>query len=87
VDTLGVILTSRVEPASIPDQRAGAQLLGGLRPFFPASRTVMVDAGHQSRKLARALRRHEGWQLVISRHGQRAFKIKGLTWIVERRFA
>jgi putative transposase len=58
-----------------------------LRPLFPAIRTVMADAGHQSRKLARALKRHEGWELVITRRGQRAFKIKGLTWIVERSLA
>lgn len=28
-----------------------------------------------------------GWRLVITRRGQRAFKIKGLTWIVKRSFA
>lgn len=76
VDTLGLIITSRVEPAGISDQRAGARLLGGLRPFFPAIHTVMADAGHQSR-----------WGLIITKRGQRAFKIKGLTWIVERSFA
>jgi putative transposase len=80
VDTLGLIMTRRVAPAGVSDQRAGARLLGGLRPFFPAIRTVMADAGHQSRKLARALKRHEGWELVITKRGQRAFKVKGLTW-------
>ena len=87
VDTLGLIITCRVEPAGISDQHAGARLLGGLRPFFPAIRTVMADAGHQSGTLAQALKRHEGWELVITKRGQRAFKIKGLTWIVERSFA
>jgi len=87
VDTLGLIVTNRVEPAGISDQRAGARLLGGLRPFFPAIHTVMADAGHQSLKLTRALKTHEGWSLVITKRGQRAFKIKGLTWIVERSFA
>jgi len=58
-----------------------------LRPVFPLIRTVMADAGHQSRKLAHALKRHEGWELVITKRDQRAFKIKGLTWIVERSFA
>jgi putative transposase len=61
VDTLGLIITSRVEPAGVSDQRAGARLLGGLRPLFPAIRTVMADAGQQSRKFACALKRHEGW--------------------------
>jgi hypothetical protein len=46
----------------------------------------MADAWHQSRKLARALKRHEGWELVITRRGQ-GVQIKGLTWIVERSFA
>ena len=54
---------------------------------LPAIRTVMPDAGHQSRKLARHLLRHEGWKLIITRRGQRAFKIKDLTWIMERSLA
>jgi putative transposase len=87
VDTLGLIITSRVEPANLPDQRAGARLLAGLRPLFPAIRTVMADAGHQSRELTRHQLRHDGWRLRISHRGQRAFRIKGLTWIVERSFA
>lgn len=87
VDTLGLIIASRVEPANMPDQRAGARLLAGLRALFPAIRTVMADAGHQSRKLARDLLRQDGWRLRITHRGQRAFRIKGLTWIVERSFA
>jgi len=87
VDTLGLPIANRVEPANVPDQKAGARLLSGLRALFPAIRTVMADAGHESRKLTRHLLRHEGWKLVITRRGQRAFKIKGLTWIVERSFA
>jgi putative transposase len=87
VDTLGLIIASRVEPASMPDQRAGARLLGGLRALYPAIRTVMADAGHQSRKLASNLLQHDGWRLRITHRGQSAFRIKGLTWIVERSFA
>ncbi len=37
VDTLGLIITSRVEPANIPDQRAGARLLAGCGRSFPPS--------------------------------------------------
>jgi len=47
----------------------------------------MADAGHQSRKLARDLLRHDGWRLRITHRGQRAFRTTGLTWIVERSFA
>jgi hypothetical protein len=33
----------------------------------------MADAGYQSRKLARELKRRHGWQLRITRRRQRAF--------------
>jgi putative transposase len=54
VDTLGLLVANRVEPADTSDRRACALLLGGLRAVFPRIRTVIADAGHQSRKLARA---------------------------------
>jgi len=87
VDTLGLPIANRVESAGISDRRAGARLLAGLRPLFPAIRTVMADAGHESRKLARELRRRDDWQLVIVKRRERAFRIVGLTWIAERSFA
>ena len=87
VDTLGLPIASRVEPANVSDRRAGARLLGGLSPLFPRIRTVIADAGHESRKLARQLLREDGWKLQIVKRRQRAFKISGLTWIVERSFA
>jgi hypothetical protein len=52
VDTLGLLVANRVEPADTSDRRAGALLLGGLSALFPRIRTVIADAGHQSRKLA-----------------------------------
>jgi transposase len=62
-------------------------LLAGLAPpLWPTIRTVIADAGHESRKLARQLRRG-GWGLQIVKRKQRAFKVAGLTWVVERSFA
>jgi len=87
VDTLGLPVASRVEPANMSDRRAGARLLGGLSPLFPRVHTVIADAGHESRRLARDLMRQDGWKLQIVKRRQRAFKITGLTWIVERSFA
>jgi transposase len=55
--------------------------------LFPDSRTVIADAGHESRKLSRQIMRDDGWKLQIVKRRQRAFKITGLTWIVERSFA
>src|ERR1700757_2586981 len=87
VDTFGLLIACRVGPADISDRKAAARLLGGLRPLFPNIRTVIADAGHQSRKLASLLLRQDGWKLQIVKRRQRAFKITGLTWIVERTFA
>ncbi len=87
VDTFGLPIASRVEPASMSDRRAGARLLAGLGPLFPRIHTIIADAGHESRKLARELLRDSGWKLQIVKRRQRAFKIAGLTWIVERSFA
>src|ERR1700751_5264945 len=87
VDTFGLLIACRVEPADISDRKAAARLLGGLRPLFPNIRTVIADAGHQSRKLAHHLLRQDGWKLQIVKRRQRGFKIAGLTWIVERSFA
>ena len=42
----------------------------------------MADAGYESRKLARELKRRHGWRLHITKRRQRAFKVVGLTWIV-----
>src|SRR5208337_5270816 len=87
VDTLGLLAANRVEPADTSGRRAGAPLLGGLSALFPRIRTIIADAGHESRKLARTLKQHQGWQLRIVKRRQRAFKITGLTWIVEHSFA
>jgi len=48
---------------------------------------VFADAGHESKKLSRALAEPQGWRLQIVKRRQRAFKITSLTWIVERSFA
>ena len=87
VDTLDLPIACRVEPANISDRRAASLLLGGLGPLFPDIRTVIADAGHESRKLARQMMRDDGWKLQIVKRRQRAFKITGLTWIVEWSFA
>ena len=65
------------------DRRAAARLLGGLGPIFPTIKTVIADAGHQSRKLA-SLIKAEGYELRIVKRRKRAFEVVGLTWIVER---
>src|SRR5260370_22172392 len=87
VDAFGLLIACRVEPADISDRKAAARLLGGLRPLFPNIRTVIADAGHQSRKLADHLLRQDGWKLQLVKRRQRAVRMPGLTCIVERSFA
>ena len=86
VDTRGLPIANRVEPVNMSDRRAGGRLLAGLAPLWPTIRTVIADAGHDSRKLTRRLR-GDGWTLTIDKRKQRAFKVVGLTWIVERSLA
>ena len=68
------------------DRRAAAGLLGGLGPIFPTIKTIIADAGHQSRKLRR-LMKAKGYELRIVKRRKQAFEVVGLTWIVERTFA
>ena len=86
VDTLGIPIANRVEAANMSDRRAAAGLLGGLGPIFPTIKTIIADAGHQSRKLRR-LMKAKGYELRIVKRRKHAFEVVGLTWIVERTFA
>jgi hypothetical protein len=65
------------------DRRAAAGLLGGLGSIFPTIKTIIADAGHQSRKLRRLIKA-EGYELRIVKRRKQAFEVVGLTWIVER---
>jgi putative transposase len=87
VDTSGLLIACRVAPADISDRTSATQLLGGLGPLFPNIRTIIADAGHESRKLSRHLMQQDGWKLQIVKRRQRAFTITGLSWIVERSLA
>src|SRR5580693_3096525 len=49
VDTLGLLIACRVEPADISDRKAAALLLGGLRPF---SRTLAQSSLMPDTKVA-----------------------------------
>jgi Transposase DDE domain len=58
-DPLGMVVARRVEAANVSDRRVGARLLTGLQSGFPRIRTVMADAGYESRKLARELKQRQ----------------------------
>jgi len=87
VDMFGLPVASRVGPANVPDQRAGARLPRGLRASFPAIRTAMAHAGHGSRELARHPLRHEARRPRIVHRRERAFRVAGPTRIMARSLA
>jgi putative transposase len=87
VDTLGLMIANRVEPANLSDRARGSPSVGWFEPLFPRIHKVVADAGHHSHKLARQLRREAGWQVQIVKRRRRAFKVAGLTWIMERSLA
>ncbi len=61
-----MVVARRVEAANVSDRCVGARLLAGLQSGFPRIRTGMADAGYESRKLARELKRRHGWRLHIT---------------------
>jgi transposase len=88
IDAIFYLLRTGCQWRQLPrDFPAWSTVTGGLKAIFPAITTVIADAGRESKKLARALAEQQGWRLQIVKRRQRAFKITGLTWIVERSFA
>ena len=87
VHIFGLLIACRVEPA----RHLGSK---GSGPVARWIRSTISEHSHSYRRCrtpkhqARALPvAPEGWRLQIVRRRQRAFKITGLTWIVERSFA
>jgi putative transposase len=87
VDTQGLLISCRVEPASISDRRAARDLTDGLSPLWPRIHTVIADAGYESKALAQDMKDRNNWRLKIVKRQEQAFKVAGLNWIVERSFA
>ena len=83
VDTLGLPIAKRVEPANLSDKKGGARLISGLGLLWSTIRTVIADGGHKSKKLAAEIKRRGGWKLTIVKRSECGFKITGLTLIVE----
>ena len=89
VDTMGLPLCCRVEPANVQDRTLAHALLGGLKPIWPKVRCVFADAGFESAALATWLNEHSGWRLEIVKRSdsQAGFAVQPKRWVVERTFA
>jgi hypothetical protein len=86
VDSLGPLVACHVGPAGVSDRKAARALTAGPSALWPRIDTVIADVGYKSRKLARRLQASARCRLKIVKRNQRAFKIAGLNWIVERSF-
>ena len=87
VDTLGLLLTKRVESAAVQDRTGAYTLLSGLAPLNPRIITVLADGGYISQKLTNWLTFHCGWILEVVKRVEGPFKVLKKRWIVERTFA
>lgn len=89
VDTTGLLLSCRVEPANLQDRTLAYTLLAGLKPIWPKVACVFADAGFESGPLAWWLQEHSGWRLEIVKRSpsQAGFAVQPKRWVVERTFA
>jgi len=87
VDTLGLLLTKRVEPEDVQDRTGPYALLSELALLHPRIITVLADGEYISQKLADWLKSHCGWILEIVKRTDDPFRALKKRWIVERTFA
>lgn len=88
VDTLGLLISTRVSPASDHDQHGAKGLLAGLKPLQPRLAVVYADGAYAGEKLAAWCVKHAGVELrVVRRRDRHRFVVLPKRWIVERTFA
>lgn len=86
VDTLGLLITKRVEPGNIQDRAAAYSVLSGLEPLHPRIKKIWADGGYISSKLSDWLKKSYNWTLEVVKRVPGTFKILRKRWIVERTF-
>ncbi len=80
VDTLGLLLSVAVHPASIQDRDGIALVLSRLFPFIEH---IFADGGYQGPKAARAAARTGKWTIeVVERSAIIGFEVLPKRWIV-----
>jgi len=70
-DTLGLLLTVSVHPASVQDRDGAEALLQEARRSFPVVERIIADAGYQGRKMEAVVARTGAWDLQIVRRCDR----------------
>ncbi|MEM8572758.1 MAG: transposase [Pseudomonadota bacterium] len=75
VETQGVLVVCRVEPAGMSDRKSARNLMAGLPALWPKVHSVVADAGYESKSLTPHLREANKWRLIIVKRKERAFRI------------
>ena len=83
VDTLGLLITTRVKPGNIQDRTAAYFLLSGLEPLHPQIKKIFADGGYLSSALSKWLQKTYRWHLEIVKRRPIRFKVLRKKWIVE----
>lgn len=89
VDSLGIVISSRVEPANVSDQWGGKMLLSGIRTFFPNLKLIYADRGFAGDNFKQWANRDDYNIQIVKKEPASAkekFKISAKRWIVERTF-
>ena len=87
-DTLGLLLTGHIHPASVQDRDGAEALLKAARRSFPFIERIIADAGYQGPKMEAALARTGSWALqIVRRCDKHRFVVLPKRWIVERTLA
>ena len=88
VDTLGLLLSAAVHPASIQDRHGAVPLLRAARRLFPFVEVIFADGAYQGETTAGAVAKTGCWRLeIVGRGGASGFVPLPKRWIVERTFA
>jgi transposase len=88
VDTLGLLLSAAVHPASIQDRDGAVPLLRAARRLFPFVEVIFADGAYQGETTAEAVAKTGCWRLeIVGRGGASGFVPLPKRWIVGRTFA
>jgi putative transposase len=88
VDTLGLLLSVVVHPASVQDRDGAGDLLRVARRSFPFIERIFADAGYQGQRMATVVARTGSWVLqIVKRRDAHRFVVLPKRWVVERTFA
>ena len=85
--TARIPIACRLEPANVSGRIAGARLLGGLSPLFSAHQDRNRRCRAREQEAGTATDARQRLETANCKRKQRAFKVAGPTWFVERTFA